>query len=96
MDILVTYDIGDTQDKGAKRLKKISDLCCEYGERVQFSVFECRLTPARFVILKSELENLIDPKQDSVNIYRFAGPIKESKTVIGIPSCHDIGETWIL
>ena len=37
MDLLVTYDIGDTQGAGAKRLRAVHDLCCEYGQRVQLS-----------------------------------------------------------
>ena len=96
MDLLVTYDIGDTQGAGAKRLRAVHDLCCEYGNRVQLSVFECRLTPAKYAALRYELESIIDAKQDCVHIYRFAGPISESKTVLGTPSRREVGDAWIL
>ena len=96
MDLLVTYDIADTQGAGAKRLRAVHDLCCEYGNRVQLSVFECRLTPAQYAVLRYELGSIIDPQQDCVHIYRFAGPISMSKTVLGIPSQREVGDVWIL
>ena len=49
MDILVTYDIADTEGGGASRLKRIAEVCGKYGQRVQLSVFECRLSPARWL-----------------------------------------------
>ena len=96
MDLLVTYDIGDTQGAGAKRLRAVYDLCCSYGQRVQLSVFECRLPPARYAALRYELERLIDPHQDCVHIYRFSTPISESKTVIGNPSAREVSDTWLI
>ena len=96
MDLLVTYDIGDTQGAGAKRLRAVHDLCCEYGHRVQLSVFECRLTPARYASLRYELESIIDARQDCVHIYRFAKPLSESKTVIGTPSRREVDDVWLL
>ena len=45
MDFLISYDIDDTEGKGAKRLKKVAQVCEKYGVRVQLSVFECRLSP---------------------------------------------------
>ena len=96
MDLLVTYDMGDTQGAGAKRLRAVHDLCCEYGNPVQLSVFECRLTPARYATLRHELESIIDPHRDCVHIYRFTGPIFESKTVLGTPGSREIGDVWLL
>lgn len=96
MDVLVAYDIGDTQGAGAKRLREVHDLCCEYGSRVQFSVFECRLSPARYATLKHQLESLIDAQQDCVHIYHFARPISESKTVLGRSGAHEVDNLWLL
>lgn len=96
MDLLVTYDIGDTQGAGAKRLRAVHNLCCEYGHRVQLSVFECRLTPARYAALRHGLEGIIDTQQDCVHIYRFAKPLSEAKTVIGTPSKREVHDVWLL
>ncbi|MCY4068551.1 MAG: CRISPR-associated endonuclease Cas2 [Acidimicrobiaceae bacterium] len=97
MDMLVAYDIADTQGSGAKRLRAIHDLCCGYGTRVQFSVFECRLSPARYTMLTSELEGIIDTKKDCVHIYHFGGrPLPECKTVLGTPGSREMGDAWLL
>ena len=96
MDLVVAYDIADTKGAGAKRLREVHDLCCEYGSRVQLSVFECRLTPTRYADLRYQLESLIDPQQDCVHIYHFARAVSESKTILGTPSKRDVGDAWIL
>ncbi len=96
MDILVAYDIGDTQGAGAKRLREVHDLCCAYGSRVQLSVFECRLSPARYASLRSGIESIIDPKQDCVHIYHFARLISESKTVLGRRHPREVGDVWLV
>lgn len=96
MDLLVTYDIADTQGAGAKRLREVHDLCSGYGTRVQFSVFECRLTPARYAALRSELEAIIDAGRDCVHIYHFARPLSESKTVLGTRAGREVGDVWLI
>jgi len=96
MDLLVAYDIGDTQRAGAKRLREVHHLCSEYGTAVQLSVFEFRLTPTRFAALRYELERLIDPRHDCVHIYHFTRPLPDSKTVLGAPRGRDVGDAWML
>lgn len=96
MDILVAYDIADTDGPGAARLRQTADVCEKYGERVQLSVFECRLTQERFARLIGELQDVINADLDSVVIYRFAGPIQESRTMLGRPRAHELGEPWVL
>ena len=96
MDILVTYDIADTEGDGAARLRRVADICSKYGQRVQFSVFECRLSATRMARLKGELEDAIDKKRDSVIIYRFPGRIQDSTTRLGRNCGHGLGKPWIL
>ena len=96
MDLLVAYDIADTQGSGAKRLRAVYDLCCGYGTRVQFSVFECRLTPARYAALTTELETIIDTKKDCVNIYHFGRPLSECRTVLGTRIGHEVDDVWLI
>ena len=67
MRIVVSYDI--TNDR---RRTKIHDTLKNYGERVQFSVFECDLTRKECQQLRKELAPLIDVEEaDSVRFYRF-------------------------
>ncbi|WP_399679931.1 CRISPR-associated endonuclease Cas2 [Xenophilus sp.] len=69
MMVLVSYDVS-TQDKaGARRLRRIARACLDYGQRVQFSVFEIEVNPAQWVALKHRLVQIIDTTQDSLRIY---------------------------
>lgn len=69
MMVLVSYDVS-TQDKaGARRLRRIAKACLDFGQRVQFSVFEIEVDPAQWVALKARLTQIIDPAQDSLRFY---------------------------
>ena len=69
MKVLITYDVDTTSETGNKRLRKVAKECVNHGRRVQNSVFECLLTEAQFVILKSKLINIIDAELDSIRFY---------------------------
>ena len=43
MLLLITYDVNTTTASGRRRLSCIAKICCNYGQRVQNSVFECLL-----------------------------------------------------
>ena len=96
MDVLVTYDIADTDTTGASRLKRIADVCSKYGQRVQLSVFECRLSRARLARMIGEIEDVIDRKRDSVSIYRFPGGMDDATQRLGRSPSHELGRPWIL
>ena len=95
MDILVTYDIADTEGVGASRLKRIAEVCEKYGQRVQFSVFECRPSPARLTRMIAEIEDVIDRQRDSVIVYRFPGRIEAATLRFGRGQSHELGEPWV-
>ena len=67
--VLITYDVDTTSVFGKRRLRKVAKECVNYGRRVQNSVFECLLTEAQFVLLRSKLESIIDNKIDSIRFY---------------------------
>lgn len=69
MMVLITYDVDTTSVSGKRRLRKVAKECVNYGRRVQNSVFECLLTEAQFVLLRSKLESLIEKTSDSVRFY---------------------------
>lgn len=58
---LVTYDICDD-----KRLRKVFQTMRGYGDHLQYSVFECQLTSADLVRLRTELAAIIDHRDDQV------------------------------
>lgn len=71
MYILITYDVATSTPKGAKRLRRVAKICLDYGQRVQNSVFECKLEPSHYVELKQRLLNEIDLETDSIRIYNL-------------------------
>ena len=83
MFVLITYDVNITSPDGAKRLRKVSKACLDYGKRVQNSVFECVLTEAQFVTLKNRLKCLVDEEQDSVRFYLLGNNWKRRIETIG-------------
>lgn len=97
MDILVAYDIAGTNTpEGASRLRRVANICSAYGQRVQWSVFECRLSPIKYTMLIDELAQSIDPSVDSILIYRLPGSIHEHRTSIGVDRGHRLGTPWIV
>lgn len=71
MYVLVTYDVSTTTPAGRSRLRRVAKTCLDFGQRVQNSVFECKVDPAQLVDLKSRLMDIIDEKSDSVRFYHL-------------------------
>ena len=96
MDVLLTYDIADTEKSGASRLRRVAQVCEKYGQRVQFSVFECRLSPERLARLIGEVQDAIDSHRDSVIVYRFSGKMEDARLRFGRGQQHELGQPWVL
>ena len=71
MLVLITYDVNTETSEGRKRLTKIAKICCNYGQRVQNSVFECDLDASQVVIVKGQLLSVINGEKDSIRIYNL-------------------------
>jgi CRISPR-associated protein Cas2 len=69
MMVLVSYDVSTTTPAGAKRLRKISEACLDFGLRVQKSVFECNVEPVQWEILKDRLLSTYHAEEDSLRFY---------------------------
>lgn len=89
MLILITYDVDTTAPEGKKRLSKISKECCNYGQRVQNSVFECDLDASLFVLVKKKLLDIIDVKKDSLRIYNLGNKYANKIEHFGIKESYD-------
>ena len=73
MNVLVTYDVNTETREGRKRLRKIAIVCKDFGQRVQYSVFECQVTEAQLESLRNRLLKTISEDEDSLRIYRLIG-----------------------
>ena len=65
MYLVVSYDIHD--DKRRNRIHKVLK---NFGERIQFSVFECDLTRAQYLVLRHRLDDYVKKAEgDSMRFY---------------------------
>ncbi|MGH9153223.1 MAG: CRISPR-associated endonuclease Cas2 [Acidimicrobiales bacterium] len=92
----MTYDIATIEQAGERRLAKIAAVCERYGDRVQYSVFACRVSEVSFLRLLHELADVLDPTVDRVDVYRIQGSIAESRTSLGRAVRRELGSPWIL
>ncbi|MBI3408667.1 MAG: CRISPR-associated endonuclease Cas2 [Planctomycetes bacterium] len=77
MHVLVTYDVSTITPAGRRRLRRVAQACLNYGQRVQYSVFECQVGETEMVRLRQELLAEINAHEDSLRIYQLgeeAGP----------------------
>ncbi len=96
MMLVVAYDVDTTDKAGAKRLRKVAQLCEKYGCRVQNSVFEVLVDPAQLVALKAGLEKIICTDTDSIRIYRLGSNYKPRIEVIGRTNPIETGKPLLL
>ena len=63
---------------------------------MQNSVFECLLEPAQFVLLKNELESIIDTDKDSLRYYMLGANWKRRVEHVGAKETYDPEGTMVL
>lgn len=88
MMVVVSYDVAK-DNNGEKRLRKVAKACGNYGQRVQYSVFECLVEPQQWVALKHRLCSLIDEELDSLRFYMLGANWKKRVEHIGAKKTLD-------
>ena len=81
--IIVTYDIGDP-----KRWRRVFKCMHGYGEWLQLSVFQCRLSPRRRAELETRLRELLKAGEDHALLIDV-GPAERTKLAV-----TSIGKTF--
>jgi CRISPR-associated protein Cas2 len=74
MQVLVTYDVNTTTSEGQRRLRHVAQICLNFGQRVQKSVFECSVSAMQYEMLKRQLLEAMDEQVDNLRLYRLAMP----------------------
>jgi CRISPR-associated protein Cas2 len=90
MMVLITYDVNTETEAGKKRLRKVAKQCQNYGQRVQYSVFECLLDAAQLKHLKHRLTELIDPDKDSLRFYYLGDEWRSRVEHVGAKASLDL------
>lgn len=80
--MLISYDVA-SDETGQRRLRRIARACKDYGQRVQYSVFECIVDPAQWTMLKERLISEIDPEKDSLRFYYLGANYKHRVEHVG-------------
>jgi len=73
LDVLVCYDVNTIYENGQRRLRRVAKVCIKYGQRVQYSVFECNVSMPLLFEMQQKLFDIMDPVEDSLRIYTLAG-----------------------
>lgn len=89
MLVLVSYDVSTIDPGGPRRLHRVAKTCQNYGQRVQYSVFECIVDPAQWVVLRDRLIHEIDKSQDSLRFYFLGSNWKRRVEHIGAKKSVD-------
>ena len=96
MLVVICYDVSTVDANGQRRLRRVAKACKNYGQRVQFSVFECEVDPARWTLLRQSLIDEIEPKVDSLRFYFLGANWKRRVEQIGAKKSYDPGGPLIV
>ena len=89
MFVLVSYDVATSDVGGQRRLRRVAKACLDYGQRVQFSVFECIVDPAQWAVFRQRLVSEINPKKDSLRFYYLGSNWKRRVEQVGAKKTID-------
>jgi CRISPR-associated protein Cas2 len=89
MMVLVSYDVSTQSAEGRRRLRHVARICQNYGQRVQLSVFECLVDPARWTALRHKLIDEISHEKDSLRFYFLGANWKRRVEHVGAKEVYD-------
>jgi CRISPR-associated protein Cas2 len=87
--MVVSYDVDTTTKEGRARLRKVGRACLDFGQRVQFSVFECIVNDEQWVRLRARLLALHDSGRDSLRFYNLGEDSERRVEHHGIKGSED-------
>ncbi len=96
MLVLVTYDVNTLAEGGKRRLRRVARTCEDWGQRVQFSVFEVEVDPAQWAKLKARLEAIIVPAHDSLRYYYLGANWERRVEHVGAKPTRDMNGPLII
>ena len=71
MLVIVCYDVNTETKEGRRRLRRVAKTCEATGQRVQKSVFECKVDLMQMETLERDLLSIIDASLDCLRLYRL-------------------------
>lgn len=95
MHVLVAYDVDTTTQAGEARLRRVGKICKQFGQRVQWSLFECSVTKSQFEELLDKLRRTMKSETDSLRIYRLPADREDAITTYGVDRYTDFDDPLI-
>ena len=74
MWIVVCYDVNTETRDGRRRLRRVAQVCKNFGQRVQKSVFECQVDEMKYEQLRTCLLKEVKLEMDNLRLYRLTEP----------------------
>lgn len=96
MWVIVAYDVRTEEKEGQRRLRRVCQLCKNFGQRVQKSVFECQVTDIQYEQLKRGLVRTIKKDEDNLRIYHLTEPRERHVEEFGVAHTIDFEEPLII
>lgn len=87
--VLVSYDVNTQDADGRRRLRHIAKECENWGQRVQFSVFECMVDPAQWAALRAKLLATMNEEKDSLRFYFLGANWRPKIEHVGAKTSYD-------
>jgi CRISPR-associated protein Cas2 len=96
MMVVVSYDVSTIEPAGRRRLARVAKVCKNNGQRVQYSVFECSVDPARWAFFRDRLIKEINPEQDSLRFYFLGANWKRRMEHVGAKKGYDLEDPLVV
>lgn len=85
----VFYDVNE------KRVNKVFKVCKKYLSHFQNSVFRGSLTPSKLILLKKDINKVIDKSEDFICIIKLMNDNVYGEEILGTPR-NNTGEDLII
>jgi CRISPR-associated protein Cas2 len=95
MLVVVSYDVNTEDPAGRKRLRHVAKICKDYGQRIQKSVFECKVDSTKFTILKQRLLEEYNEETDSLCFFNLGNKYLNKVSHYGSKSIINLDEPVI-
>jgi CRISPR-associated protein Cas2 len=96
MLVIICYDVSTIEPAGQRRLRRVAKICKDYGQRAQFSVFECEVDPAQWTFLRQKLLDVVNLEEDSLKFYFLGSNWKRRVEQLGVKKSYDPDEPMIV
>ena len=88
---VICFDVADK-----KRLRQVAIQMENFGQRIQYSVFECYLDNENIKVLKQRLKKIINEKEDDIRYYGICNKDRSKIVYDGIASMTQNNEYYLL